>query len=447
VPTSRSTKRTKNKSSGGLLRGVAPFRASRALVISLGLVVAGAVTWAVLAASTIQPPKQLSPVANASVPAGNVTFSWAPVTGALSYRVSIAKATDTQFQSPVFLRTESVTSISTTLANGSYIWRVRSRDTNGGGPWSAVTTLTVGSGVATATPTPTATPSPTPKPAVAGSWWQPTAAAPIAFHWVLGDALNVNDPKQMGLRDFSGNVLPAPAVYDIDGEYNTAATVSYLHNQGKKVVCYFDAGVYETYRSDAYKFQALSPQVWGSADAGWDGSYWLDIRRINDLAPIMKARMQMCKDKGFDAIEPDEIDGWENSSGFPLTYQDQINYNKAVAQWAHDLGMSIGQKGDLIQTRDLVGSFDWTLNEECYQYSECTNPYDPVLKKNVPGLQLYVQANKAVFVAEYKSYTASKWTSICTDSATNHFNTTRFKLGLPNNGGRMPCPTTSATIW
>lgn len=272
-------------------------------------------------------------------------------------------------------------------------------------------------------------------------WWKPTAAQRISLHWVLGGPLNVNNPVQMGLRDFQGNELPEPDVYDIDGEFNSAATVSYLQSKGKKVICYFDAGVYETYRTDAHRFQALTPQIWGNPDEGWNDSYWLDIRRVSELEPIMKARMQMCKDKGFDAIEPDEIDGWENDTGFPLTYQDQLNYNKALAQWAHELGMSIGQKGDIIQTRDLVNDFDWTLNEECYQYNECTNPYDPNLDREVPGLQLYVQQNKAVFIAEYKAYSTTKWTKICNDSAVNQFNTTRFKLGLPNKGGRMPCST------
>ncbi|WP_213498428.1 endo alpha-1,4 polygalactosaminidase [Lysobacter helvus] len=272
-------------------------------------------------------------------------------------------------------------------------------------------------------------------------WWKPTATQRIALHWVLEGALDVTSPTQMGLRDMNGNALPEPNVYDIDGEMNSAATVAYLHGKGKKVICYFDAGVYESYRTDAYRFQALSPRIWGNADEGWNDSFWLDVRRVDELEPIMKARMQVCKDKGFDAIEPDEIDGWENDTGFPITYQDQLNYNKALARWAHELGLSIGQKGDLIQVRDLVDDFDWTLNEECFQYNECTNPYDPYLDDEVPGLQLYVQRNKAVFIAEYKGYTSTKWNSICTNSTKNRFNTTRFKLGLRNNGGRMPCST------
>jgi len=278
-----------------------------------------------------------------------------------------------------------------------------------------------------------------------GDWWKPNADQRLHLHWVLGGPLNVNDPIQMGLRAFDGSELPEPDVYDIDGEFNPPETVAYLHAMGKKVICYFDAGVYETYRKDAPKFQELSPQIWGNEDVGWPNSFWLDIRRIDELEPIMKARMQECKDDGFDAIEPDEIDGWENDTGFPLTYQDQLNYNKALARWAHEIGMSIGQKGDIIQTRDLVDDFDWTLNEECFQYNECTNPYDPILDEEVPGLQLYVQRNKAVFVAEYKSYKPIPWANICATSTANKFNTTRFKLGLRNRGGRLPCST--ATEW
>lgn len=289
------------------------------------------------------------------------------------------------------------------------------------------------------------------------TWWQPTSDRPLSFHWMIDNPLDVNNPTHMGLRDFSGRTLPEPDVYDIDGEMNPKATVDYLHARGKKVICYIDAGVYETYRSDAYKFQQLTPQIWGKPDEGWDNSYWLDIRRVSELEPIMKARMQMCKDKGFDAIEPDEIDGWENSldpntnepsatngaTGFALTYQDQLIYNRALAQWAHEIGMSIGQKGDIIQTIDLVDYFDWTLNEECHAYSECRNPYDPTSDTEVPGLQLYTQANKAVFIAEYKGYTATKWSSICQMSRTNHFNTVRFKLNL--SGARLPCIT--GTTW
>jgi hypothetical protein len=274
------------------------------------------------------------------------------------------------------------------------------------------------------------------------AWWKPTSAAPLTLHWVLDNALNLNDPVQMGLRSMSGGTLPAPDVYDIDGFENSAKTVAALHAMGKKVICYVDAGAYETYRPDVAAFKALSPRIWGAADAGWAGSYWLDIRRIDELAPIMKARFQMCKDKGFDAIEPDEITGWSNDSGFPLTYADQIAYNRAVAGWAHSIGMSIGLKGDIEQAHDLVHDFDWTLNEQCYEYDECTtvsNEGRGADGKDWPGVQLFANAGKAVWIAEYKHYGAGEWTSICAKSQADHFNTALYVSGLPNNGGRTPC--------
>jgi hypothetical protein len=201
-------------------------------------------------------------------------------------------------------------------------------------------------------------------PPAGSSRWLPTADRPLGLQWVLDGPLNLQDPVAMGLRDMAGHTLPAPDVYDIDGEYNTAATVAALHARGAKVICYFDAGVYETYRADAGSFPA---GIWGNPDGNWDGSYWLDIRRVNDLAPIMQARIADCRAKGFDAVEPDEVDGWSNDSGFPLTYADQLAYNRAVAGWVHAAGMSVLLKGDLEQAHDLVGDFDFSLNEECFQ--------------------------------------------------------------------------------
>jgi hypothetical protein len=175
-------------------------------------------------------------------------------------------------------------------------------------------------------------------------------------------------------------------VYDIDLFDASAAVVNSLHAQGRKVVCYVSVGSWEDWRPDASQFPA---QVIGNDYAGWPGEKWLDIRQIDLLAPILQARFDQCRAKGFDALEPDNIDGYTNSTGFPLTAQDQLTYNIWLANEAHLRGLSIGLKNDADQVADLLPYFDWALTEDCFDQGWC----DQVTP--------FVAAGKAVFAAEY----------------------------------------------
>jgi hypothetical protein len=176
------------------------------------------------------------------------------------------------------------------------------------------------------------------------------------------------------------------AMYDIDLFDNDASVVSALHAQGRHVVCYLSAGSWENWRPDANQFPTI---VLGKNYTGWPGERWLDIRRIDLLGPIMRHRLDLCKAKGFDAVEPDNIDGYTNDTGFPLTYQDQLAYNRWFAAEAHARGLPIGLKNDADQVADLLPYFDWALTEDCFDQGWC----DQV----VP----FVNAGKAVFAAEY----------------------------------------------
>lgn len=77
-------------------------------------------------------------------------------------------------------------------------------------------------------------------------------------------------------------------MYDIDLFENDAATVSALHAEGRKVVCYVNVGGWENWRPDASSFPE---EIIGENLDDWAGERWLDIRRIDLLAPIMEARM------------------------------------------------------------------------------------------------------------------------------------------------------------
>ena len=174
--------------------------------------------------------------------------------------------------------------------------------------------------------------------------------------------------------------------YDLDLFETDAATVAALHDRGRKVICYVSAGSWEDWRPDAADFPE---EVIGKRYAGWPGERWLDIRRIDLLKPIMTARLRLCRSRGFDAVEPDNIDGYANDTGFPITDDDQLRYNRWLASEAHALGLSIGLKNDPEQVGDLISEFDWALTEDCFDQGWCD------------ALSPFLDAGKAVFVAEY----------------------------------------------
>jgi hypothetical protein len=202
-------------------------------------------------------------------------------------------------------------------------------------------------------------------------WWKPAAGAT----WQM---------------QFTGalDTFVAADVYDIDGADSTKTQVAKLHAAGRKVLCYVNAGAWENWRADAARFPAA---VRGKAMDGWAGERWLDVRRWDALRPILADRFATCKAKGFDAVDPDNMDGYTNASGFPLTAADQLLFNRRVADLAHSFGLAVGLKNDLEQITELHRSFDFAVNESCVQWKECTM------------LKPFVAAGKPVFHVEYKA--------------------------------------------
>ncbi len=193
---------------------------------------------------------------------------------------------------------------------------------------------------------------------------------------------------------FDGDLdLGVPAdLYDLDLFETDAATVAALHTQGRRVICYLNAGAWEDWRSDADQFP---PQVIGKNYEGWPGEKWLDIRRLDLLAPILRARLDLCAAKGFDGVDPDNVDGYTNETGFPLTADDQLTFNRWLAGEAHARGLAIGLKNDPEQARDLVADFDWALTEDCFVEDWCAD------------LAPFLEAGKPVLAIEYTDRTAS----------------------------------------
>lgn len=208
-------------------------------------------------------------------------------------------------------------------------------------------------------------------PATAAARWHP-APTTDAWQWELQGKFELT---------------PGVSVYEIDGFEYPAADVKAIHRAGAKAICYLDVGSWEEYRPDASLFPKASI---GAVYEGFPEERWLDIAHYRKFAPILEARIAMCARKGFDAVEPDNVNGWENKTGFPLTRSDQLRFDRWIARQVHRRGMAVALKNDSRQVRQLVGSFDFAVVEECFQYEEC-DLFEP-----------FVEAGKAVFEAEYE---------------------------------------------
>lgn len=230
-------------------------------------------------------------------------------------------------------------------------------------------------------------------PSNSGNWFRP---APLStWQWQLGGPVNT-----------SYNV----SIYDIDLFNSSLELIQNLQGNGRKVICYFSAGSFEDYREDADLFD---PAHIGQPLDGFADERWLDIRSTA-VRDMMKARLDLAQQKGCDAVEPDNVDGYDNNTGFNLSYDDQIDYNIFLANEAHARGMSIGLKNDLYQVHELVDYFDFAINEQCFEFSVCNY------------LLPFVNQGKAVFNVEYDPRFITNNASadaLCHDADSLHFST------------------------
>lgn len=269
--------------------------------------------------------------------------------------------------------------------------------------------LLLGCGTASNSPEPT--PAPTEIPTLMPSTSQPasTSLQPKTDRWHPTPGLT----WQWQIGDIHIDTSIEADVYDID-LYVDQSIIDQLHAKGRKVICYISVGSWEDWRPDKDIFPA---EVLGRDYEGWPGEKWLDIRQIDKLAPIMQARLDLCKAKGFDAVEPDNMEIHTNNTGFPLSYDDQLKYALWLADEAHKRGLAIGQKNASDQVRDLVNVYDFAITEDYFYYN------------NAESIIPYIEAGKPVFAAEYTDLPGD-FGAFCEKSKQLNFSTILKNRGL-----------------
>jgi endo-alpha-1,4-polygalactosaminidase (GH114 family) len=208
-----------------------------------------------------------------------------------------------------------------------------------------------------------------------------------------------------------------PDVFDIDlyvdgqvsGNDHTidTAAVDAIHNRGAHAICYMSAGTAERFRPDYHRYVRFDRRHHHSLigrpfSRRFPNEYWLNLKNGRGQRDFVlrrvQARTKKCARAGFDGVEYDVVDAYAQGhrvTGWHITAHNQLVFNRALARIAHRNGLSVALKNDLGQVPKLEPRFDYAINEQCFQYHECTN-------NPAPGYKAFTRAGKAVFQVEYQ---------------------------------------------
>lgn len=160
-------------------------------------------------------------------------------------------------------------------------------------------------------------------------------------------------------------------IYDIDLWDNPKETVDSRHAKGQKVVCYFSAGTWESWRPDADQFP---DEVLGNKLEKWSRGpnveRWLDIR-ADVVRAVMRARIAKAQEKGCDAVDPDNVDIHDNDNGFSLSADNSLDYVQWLITESHSRGMAFGLKNAPGLLPSVMTNIQFAVNEECVQKKDC----------------------------------------------------------------------------
>ncbi|MFI7603447.1 endo alpha-1,4 polygalactosaminidase [Actinoplanes sp. NPDC049681] len=238
------------------------------------------------------------------------------------------------------------------------------------------------------------------------------AVAAVALATRHADA-STDSPHPAGVAVPPAN---APFDYQIGAAYQPPAGVQVVSRDreaapagGLYTICYVNAfqvqpdelGWWRSHHEDLLLKDANGTYV---VDTDWDENL-LDIStaaKRAEVADIVGGWMDDCAERGFRAVEPDNLDSYERSQGL-LTRTDAVAMANLLAVRAHTRNLAIGQKNAAgLGTSGRAAGLDFAIVEECGQYSECGD-YVAVYGNQV----IDVEYTKAGFTKACRSHGAT----------------------------------------
>ena len=172
------------------------------------------------------------------------------------------------------------------------------------------------------------------------------------------------------LDDSQINKLNRDDIIDVDLFSTPKEFIREQQAKGTKCIAYISVGSYETNRPDANKFDNV---VIGNKLEDWEKERALNIK--SDLVfKIMQDRIYLAYIKGFDGVELDNVNVYENEekhpSGFNLTKKIAKDYFIKLSKYASQLGLRVILKNCIYFCKEVEDYFDYMIVENAFMYDE-----------------------------------------------------------------------------
>jgi hypothetical protein len=175
--------------------------------------------------------------------------------------------------------------------------------------------------------------------------------------------------------------------YQIGGAYRPVRGVRIVDRDrtarpapGRYDICYVNAFQTQRYQDRWWKRRHRSLLLRDARgrlaeDSGWPGEFLLDTRtaaKRRALSGVIGRWIDGCARRGFDAVEPDNLDS-DSRSHHLLTRADNLAFARLLAGRSHADDLAFAQKNysELTAAQIRRVGFDFAIAEECQVYSEC----------------------------------------------------------------------------
>ncbi|MFE3460507.1 endo alpha-1,4 polygalactosaminidase [Nocardiopsis aegyptia] len=230
-----------------------------------------------------------------------------------------------------------------------------------------------------------------------------------------------------------------PFDYQLGGAYEPAEDVETVVRDatgqpadGRYSVCYVNG--FQTQPQESARWRAEHPDLLlrggdgePVADPEWPDELLLDTSTAEaraEIARVVGETVAACAERGFDAVEFDNLDSHTRSEG-RLTADGNLALASVLVAGAHDLGLAAAQKNAAELTgraRDEAG-FDFAVAEECAAFDECP---------------AYTDAYGTVLVIEYPDTLDAPFDQVCADPDTPATTILRDRdLVVPGDPGHL----------